>query len=214
MATLDKEIEIVMVKGETGGVIDRLEKTATVGNVDTYTIFMADGSTYTFNVTNGSNISTIEKTATVGKVDTYTITLTNGDTSTFTVTNGEVSQNDLDNAVNGLQTDISSLQDDISSLSSKKLYRHDIQIDHDSINNHYINFTIFNTSDTLITFSNLYSFLANKVNATGVWISSDVRDIYSSGTTLYVGYMSSGTYTTTMIIPSDYSISDVCTQIF
>ena len=99
MSTLDKEIEIIMLKGETGGTIDRLEKTATVGNVDTYTIFMTDGSTYTFNVTNGTSISTIEKTATVGKVDTYTITLTDGTTTTFTVTNGEVSQNDLNTKV-------------------------------------------------------------------------------------------------------------------
>jgi len=90
MATLDKEIEIVMLKGETGGTIDRLEKTATVGNVDTYTIYMTDGSTYTFNVTNGTSISTIEKTATVGNVDTYTITLTDGSTTTFQVKNGEV----------------------------------------------------------------------------------------------------------------------------
>lgn len=106
MATLDKEIEIVMLKGETGGIIDNIEKTSTSGNVDTYTIYTNDGNTYTFTVTNGTSIQSIEKTSTSGSVDTYTITLTNGDTSTFTVTNGEVTLAQLETAVNGLLSQI------------------------------------------------------------------------------------------------------------
>ena len=106
MATLDKEIEIIMLKGETGGTIENIEKTSTSGNVDTYTIYTNDGDTYTFTVTNGTSIESIEKTSTSGNVDTYTITLTNGDTSTFTVTNGEVTLAQLETAVNGLQSQI------------------------------------------------------------------------------------------------------------
>jgi plasmid maintenance system killer protein len=42
-------------KGETGNGIESIEKTGTSGLVDTYTITFTDGSTTTFNVTNGSN---------------------------------------------------------------------------------------------------------------------------------------------------------------
>ena len=77
------------LKGEDGNNILRIDKTATSGLVDTYTITLTDGTTTNFQVTNGSSIATIEKTATVGMVDTYTITLTDGSTSTFEVTNGD-----------------------------------------------------------------------------------------------------------------------------
>ena len=79
----------IMLKGEAGGTISRIEKTATSGIVDTYTIYLNDGTSTTFEVTNGTSIASIEKTATSGLQDTYTITLTNGDTSTFVVMNGE-----------------------------------------------------------------------------------------------------------------------------
>lgn len=99
MANLDKEIKIIMLKGEAGSTITSIEKTATSGKVDTYTVTTNNGETYTFNVTNGIGISSITKTDTSGKVDTYTITLTDGTTTTFTVTNGEVTQAQLDNAL-------------------------------------------------------------------------------------------------------------------
>ncbi len=99
MANLDKEIKIIMLKGEAGSTITSIEKTATSGKVDTYTVTVNNGETYTFNVTNGIGISSITKTDTSGKVDTYTITLTDGTTTTFTVTNGEVTQAQLDNAL-------------------------------------------------------------------------------------------------------------------
>lgn len=83
-------IEILMLKGEAGGTIDRFEKTSTSGLVDTYTIYMTDGTSHTFEVTNGSSIQSIAKTSTSGLTDTYTITLTNGQTTTFQVTNGEI----------------------------------------------------------------------------------------------------------------------------
>ncbi|MBQ9774056.1 MAG: collagen-like protein, partial [Clostridia bacterium] len=103
-------------KGETGAAgadgngIAKIEKTATDGLLDTYTITYTDGTTTTFTVTNGEDgedgvqgekgetgaagadgngIAKIEKTATDGLLDTYTITYTDGTTTTFTVTNGE-----------------------------------------------------------------------------------------------------------------------------
>lgn len=82
----------LMLKGEAGGTISSIEKTSSVGVVDTYTITLNDGTTTTFEVTNGSNIESIEKTATSGLIDTYTVTLTNGDTTTFEVKNGEDAQ--------------------------------------------------------------------------------------------------------------------------
>lgn len=56
MATLDKEIRIIAVKGQKGDAgssIASIEKTATSGKTDTYTITLTDGSTTTFQVTNG-----------------------------------------------------------------------------------------------------------------------------------------------------------------
>lgn len=89
--------------GEDGRGIVSILKTATQGNVDTYTITYTDNTTSTFDVTNGLDgqdgaagqdgedgrgIVSIIKTATVGLVDTYTITYTDNTTSTFEVTNG------------------------------------------------------------------------------------------------------------------------------
>ena len=80
-----------------GAGITKIEKTATEENVDTYTIFISDGRTYDFAVTNGldgeaaekgTGIEKIEKTATNGNVDTYTVTLTDGTFYTYDVTNG------------------------------------------------------------------------------------------------------------------------------
>lgn len=79
----------IILKGRDGTSIGSLEKTATVGVVDTYTITLTDGETYTFEVTNGTSIANISYTSSSGNVDTYTITLTDGSTQTFQVTNGE-----------------------------------------------------------------------------------------------------------------------------
>jgi len=98
------------LSGADGRGIESVVKTATAGLVDTYTITYTDGTTSTFDVTNGRDgedgqpgapgvpgedgadgvgIVSIVKTGTVGLVDTYTITLTNGSTTTFEVTNGK-----------------------------------------------------------------------------------------------------------------------------
>lgn len=79
----------LLLKGEAGQSIGSIEKTATSGAVDTYTITLTDGTTSTFEVTNGSSIANIALTSSSGLVDTYTITLTDGSTTTFNVTNGE-----------------------------------------------------------------------------------------------------------------------------
>lgn len=85
-----------------------IEKTSSEGLVDTYTIYYSDGTTSTFQITNGSNgkdgidgkdgkdgltdgvsITSIEKTKTEGLVDTYTIYFNNGTSTTFQITNGK-----------------------------------------------------------------------------------------------------------------------------
>lgn len=74
--------------------ISNIEKTSTVGLVDTYTITYTDGTTDTFDVTNGieggdgRGIVSILKTSTQELTDTYTITYTDDTTSTFDVKNG------------------------------------------------------------------------------------------------------------------------------
>ena len=82
------DVKVMLVKGIDGAGIEKIEKTGTVGLVDTYTITMTDGRKTTFTVTNGSSIASIDYTSSSGLVDTYTVTLTNGDTTTFQVTNG------------------------------------------------------------------------------------------------------------------------------
>lgn len=70
------------------GGIQKIEKTKTQGLVDTYTITLADTTTFSFNVTNGKSIQSIAKTGTTGLVDTYKISFNDGTSQTFTVTNG------------------------------------------------------------------------------------------------------------------------------
>ena len=84
-----EDVKVMLVKGADGDTIESINKTNTVGLVDTYTITLTNGTKSTFTVTNGNGIESIEKTSTSGLVDTYTITLTSGDTATFNVTNGE-----------------------------------------------------------------------------------------------------------------------------
>lgn len=82
-------------KGDTGNGIASVEKTASSGLVDTYTITYTDGTTSTFSVTNGAagadgrGISNIKKISSVENIDTYRINYTDGSFSLFNVTNGE-----------------------------------------------------------------------------------------------------------------------------
>lgn len=75
-------------KGDTGNGIASVTKTSTSGLTDTYTITYTNGTTTTFDITNGKSITNIAKTSTSGLEDTYTITYNDNTTSTFTVTNG------------------------------------------------------------------------------------------------------------------------------
>ena len=68
--------------------ISSIEKTSTVGLVDTYTITYTNNSTTTFTVTNAKSITSVSKTGTSGLVDTYTVSFNDGTSTTFTVTNG------------------------------------------------------------------------------------------------------------------------------
>ena len=87
----DIVFKTIMLKGEAGSSISSVEKTGSVGNVDTYTIhFNDDTPDFTFEVTNGYSIISIEKTSTLGNIDTYTVTLDNGETYTFDVHNANV----------------------------------------------------------------------------------------------------------------------------
>ena len=80
--------QITTQPGAPGVGISSITKTATSGNVDTYTIALSNGSSSTFTVTNGATITAITKTATAGLVDTYTVTMSDGSSSTFSVRNG------------------------------------------------------------------------------------------------------------------------------
>lgn len=96
--------------GKDGRGISNIEKTSTVGLVDTYTITYTDDTTSTFNITNGEDgidgkngvngkngtngtdgvsITSVDKNSTSGLQDTYKITYSDGSTSYFTVTNGK-----------------------------------------------------------------------------------------------------------------------------
>ena len=84
--------KIVMLEGEhgkDGTNIKSVEKSASDGLTDTYTITLTDGSKSSFNVTNGKGISNISKTGAIGLDDIYTITYNDETTSTFTVPNGK-----------------------------------------------------------------------------------------------------------------------------
>lgn len=182
----DKEIQVLMLKGQQG---DR-----------------------------GSSITSIEKTSTSGNVDTYTVYLSDGTTTTFQVTNGEVTQQQLDNAVSGLQDDIDALDgrtttnennietntgniatntsnieentsaiatntSDISNIKNGvALYKHDISIIQNGVE---VYFSLYLTTSTPITSGfTLKDVLGyeNKITATGYALanpSNEKRPIYN-----------------------------------
>lgn len=53
MATIDETVKVLMLKGEAGASIESIEKTATEGLIDTYTVKLTDGAEQKFYVTNG-----------------------------------------------------------------------------------------------------------------------------------------------------------------
>jgi hypothetical protein len=55
MAKIDEHVKVMMLKGEPGSSIKSIDKTATNGLVDTYTVTLTDGRKSNFNVTNGKD---------------------------------------------------------------------------------------------------------------------------------------------------------------
>ena len=120
------KVKVTMLKGEAGNDIQSVEKTATQGLVDTYTITLTDGTTHNFNVTNGRAITSIEKTSSVGFVDTYTITFNDGTTETFEVETATItvdsalsttSTNPVENRV--IATKVNDIESDIDAVDTK-----------------------------------------------------------------------------------------------
>lgn len=55
MATIDEHVKVMMLKGEAGSSIKSIDKTATSGLTDTYTITLTNGDKQSFTVTNGKD---------------------------------------------------------------------------------------------------------------------------------------------------------------
>ena len=53
MANLDETVKVLMLKGETGASIESIDKTATDGMIDTYTVRLTNGEEHRFYVQNG-----------------------------------------------------------------------------------------------------------------------------------------------------------------
>lgn len=53
MAKIDETVKVMLLKGETGASIESIEKTATDGLIDTYTVKLTDGTEHKFYVKNG-----------------------------------------------------------------------------------------------------------------------------------------------------------------
>ena len=53
MAKIDERVKVMLLKGEPGASIKSIDKTASDGLVDTYTVKMTDGTESSFYVTNG-----------------------------------------------------------------------------------------------------------------------------------------------------------------
>lgn len=61
MAKIDERIKVMLLKGEAGASIKSIDKTATDGLIDTYTVKMTDGTESSFYVTNGRDGAKGEK---------------------------------------------------------------------------------------------------------------------------------------------------------
>lgn len=76
----------ILLKGEAGNNIQNIEKTATEGLEDTYTLTLTDGTTTTFKVTNGRSIVSFELVSASGGVNVFKITYNDGKTENITLT--------------------------------------------------------------------------------------------------------------------------------
>lgn len=53
MARIDESVKVMLLKGEAGASIESIDKTATDGLIDTYTVKLTNGTEQKFYVTNG-----------------------------------------------------------------------------------------------------------------------------------------------------------------
>lgn len=53
MAKIDENVKVMLLKGEAGASIESIDKTASNGLIDTYTVKMTDGTESSFCVKNG-----------------------------------------------------------------------------------------------------------------------------------------------------------------
>lgn len=156
-------LKTLMLKGDRGaqGVsIISIEKTSTVGLVDTYTITMNDGTTYTFEVKNGANaycdneLSLESENAVQNKVITAVINTINAtlvsiqeyDNSLSLSSSNAVKNSVITAALDALSTAISNIQnyDTSLSLSSTNAVQNGVitealngKADSDDLNNYY-----------------------------------------------------------------------------
>ena len=150
MATIDKEIQILMLKGQKGdkgSSIDRIEKTATSGLVDTYTVYLSDGTTTTFQVTNGKDGEVTQE-----QLDDLAQDVA---TNTSNITTNTNNINALTNAVNtntsNIATNTSNITKNakgIDDLRTAKLYLHRIHLTGQTFN---VYFELFDNTDTPLT---------------------------------------------------------------
>ena len=105
MATLDKEIEILMLKGQkgdTGRSIESIIKTSSSGDIDTYTITYTDGTTTTFDIENG--VSSQDLSNALSPITSDITDLENGKVNAVWQSEYEVSEhNEILNNANGIE---------------------------------------------------------------------------------------------------------------
>ena len=61
MAKIDESVKVMLLKGEPGASIKSIDKTASDGLIDTYTVKMTDGTESSFYVTNGRDGDKVDK---------------------------------------------------------------------------------------------------------------------------------------------------------
>lgn len=97
LASLHGKDGIDGINGVDGKGVNRIEKTSSFNNIDTYTIYYSDNTIGTFEIKNGINgingkngrgIVRVAKTSSSNNIDIYTIYYSDATTSNFFVTNG------------------------------------------------------------------------------------------------------------------------------
>lgn len=192
-------LKTLMLKGDRGaqGVsIVSIEKTSTVGLVDTYTITMNDGTTYTFEVKNGANaycddtLSLESENAVQNKVITAVINTINAtlvsiqeyDNDLSLSSSNAVKNSVITAALDALSTAISNIQnyDTSLSLSSTNAVQNGVitealngKADSDDLNNYYPKSDIDDMFDNLGASSVDFNNEDSGLNATDVQAAID-----------------------------------------